>query len=131
MWHVFKKINVRKVMLLFQNMEIVTSIELKKFNTFLKSNASLKIKKKYAKNYPLVYKDFSMISLTFIICLVSIEKLTLSKDWGHGVGGGEYFIELFTPKKYFFPNKFKYGPASSRILHCDIMINLDMSSMKV
>ena len=33
-------------MLLFQNMEIVTSIELKKFNTFLKSNASLKIKKK-------------------------------------------------------------------------------------
>ena len=60
-----------------------------------------KLKKKYAKNYPLVYKDFSMISLTFIICLVSIEKLTLSKDWGHGVGGGGVLYWTFYTKKVF------------------------------
>ena len=63
-----------------------------------------KLKKKYAKNYPLVYKDFSMISLTFIICLVSIEKLTLSKDCGHGVvrgGGGGVLYWTFYTKKVF------------------------------
>lgn len=59
-----------------------------------------KLKKKYAKNYPLVYKDFSMISLTFIICLVSIEKLTLSKDWGHGVGGGVLYWTFYTKKVF-------------------------------
>lgn len=61
-----------------------------------------KLKKKYAKNYPLVYKDFSMISLTFIICLVSIEKLTLSKDWGHGVGGGSTLLNFLHQKSISF-----------------------------